>query len=167
MLFCPHFLTSFRRTLLSSTQFDCNLRRYILLCFASLHVGLCFCAHALFHSNTSVTSVKGIIVHFHFFACEGSGLLKMKVNSQTQDSFTISWSNPSIKIDDYKIYYRTTNGKWSSKDIKSGLDNKTLSAKVNGLKTGELYQVKVCVIYVFLPPYCPNLTRRANCKRAK
>ena len=78
---------------------------------------------------------------------KGSGILKMSVDSLTKDSFTISWSKPSIpsiKIDDYRIYYRTVNGKWMSKDITSDLDNKTLSAKVNGLTSGELYQVKVC-----------------------
>jgi hypothetical protein len=70
----------------------------------------------------------------------------MNVESLTKNSFTISWSKPSsasVKIDDYRIYYRTVNGKWSSKDIKTGLDNETLSAKVNGLVSGELYQVKV------------------------
>ena len=75
-----------------------------------------------------------------------SGILKMSVESQTKDSFTITWSkpsNPTIKVDDYRIYYRTKNGKWKSRDITSGLDNETLSAKVNGLVSGELYQVKI------------------------
>ncbi|CAB3999896.1 receptor-type tyrosine- phosphatase S-like isoform X10, partial [Paramuricea clavata] len=77
---------------------------------------------------------------------QGSGILKMSVDSQTKDSFTVSWrkpATPSIKIDDYRIYYRTVNGKWKSKNITSGLDNKTLSAKVTGLTSGELYQVKI------------------------
>ena len=75
-----------------------------------------------------------------------SGILKMSVESQTKDSFTISWSkpsHPSIKIDDYRIYYRMENGEWKSRDITSGLDNETLTARVNGLVSGELYQVKI------------------------
>ena len=74
--------------------------------------------------------------------------MKINVDSHSEDSFTISWTKPSIpstEIDDYRIYYRTVNGNWKTKDIRSGLDNETLTAQVNGLTSGALYQVKVHV----------------------
>lgn len=71
----------------------------------------------------------------------------------TDDSLTVTWSKPSIpsiKIDDYKIYYRTVNGKWKSKSIRYDLENTTLTAEVNGLTSGELYEIKVRKVNEFL-----------------
>ena len=84
------------------------------------------------------------------FTLIGSDILKMNIDSTTQDSFTISWKKPSAKIDDYKIYYRTSNEDWKFKHITSGLGNNTLSARINGLSSGILYQVKVCAKFVLI-----------------
>lgn len=90
---------------------------------------------------------------FHIlFAFTGSRILKINVDSYSKDSFTISWTKPSIssnEIDDYRIYYRIVNGNWKTKDIKSGLDNETLTAQVSGLTPGAVYHVKVQIIDLF------------------